>query len=84
MARPKLTRFELQILDVLWRQGNASIREIQELLPNPRAAYTTVQTTVYRLERKTRYGVSGRSATPIFSSPQSLVTPHVIACSMRF
>jgi BlaI family penicillinase repressor len=52
MARPKLTKFELQILDVLWGRGNASIREIQESLPEPRPAYTTVQTTVYRLERK--------------------------------
>ena len=52
MARPKLTRFELQILDVLWRLGNASIREVQEALPEPQPAYTTVQTTVYRLEKK--------------------------------
>src|SRR5262245_51222721 len=52
MARPKLTRFELQILDVLWARGNASIREIQVTLPEPRPAYTTVQTTVYRLEGK--------------------------------
>jgi BlaI family penicillinase repressor len=52
MARPKLTKFELQILEVLWGRGNASIREIQESLPEPRPAYTTVQTTVYRLERK--------------------------------
>jgi BlaI family penicillinase repressor len=52
MARPKLTKFELQLLEVLWGRGNASIREIQESLPEPRPAYTTVQTTVYRLERK--------------------------------
>jgi BlaI family penicillinase repressor len=52
MARPKLTKFELQVLEVLWSRGNASIREIQESLPEPRPAYTTVQTTVYRLERK--------------------------------
>jgi BlaI family penicillinase repressor len=52
MARPKLTKFELQLLNVLWDRGNASIREIQESLPEPRPAYTTVQTTVYRLERK--------------------------------
>jgi predicted transcriptional regulator len=52
MARPQLTRFELQILDVLWSLGKASIREIQEALPEPRPAYTTVQTTVYRLEKK--------------------------------
>jgi len=52
MARPKLTRLELQVLDVLWREGKASIREIQEAFPVPRPAYTTIQTTVYRLETK--------------------------------
>ena len=52
MARPKLTRLELQILEALWTHGKASIREIQESFPEPRPAYTTVQTTVYRLEGK--------------------------------
>lgn len=52
MPRPKLTKFELEVLDVLWKHGKASIREIQEGLPEPRPAYTTVQTTVYRLEKK--------------------------------
>jgi BlaI family transcriptional regulator, penicillinase repressor len=50
--RPKLTRLELQILEVLWTHGKASIREIQESFPEPRPAYTTIQTTVYRLEGK--------------------------------
>ena len=52
MPRPRLTRLELQILEMLWMRGNASIREIQESFPEPRPAYTTVQTTVYRLETK--------------------------------
>lgn len=52
MARPKLTKLELQILEALWTNGRASIREIQESFPEPRPAYTTVQTTVYRLEGK--------------------------------
>lgn len=52
MKLPKLTRLELQILDTLWARGNASIREIQEAFPDPKPAYTTVQTTVYRLEAK--------------------------------
>jgi BlaI family transcriptional regulator, penicillinase repressor len=52
MARPKLTRLELQILEVLWTQGKASIREVQEAFPEPRPAYTTIQTTVYRMEGK--------------------------------
>ena len=49
---PRLSRLDLQILDVLWARGQASIREIQEGFPEPRPAYTTVQTTVYRLEAK--------------------------------
>ncbi len=52
MRLPKLTRLELQILETLWARSNASIREIQEAFPDPKPAYTTVQTTVYRLEAK--------------------------------
>jgi predicted transcriptional regulator len=52
MARPKLSKLELQILEALWSQGKASTREIQEVCPEPRPAYTTIQTTVYRLETK--------------------------------
>ena len=52
MATPRLTRLELQILEALWTHGKASIREIQEAFPEPRPAYTTIQTTVYRMEAK--------------------------------
>ena len=52
MKPPKLSKFELQILEALWTHGKASIREIQEFFPEPRPAYTTIQTTVYRLELK--------------------------------
>jgi len=53
VAHPRLTKFELAIMEALWERGAASIREIQEALPERgRPAYTTVQTTVYRLEAK--------------------------------
>jgi BlaI family penicillinase repressor len=53
MALPKLTRLELQIMEALWTHGPCSVREIQESFPaKKRPAYTTVQTTVYRLEAK--------------------------------
>ena len=53
MMGPKLTKLELQIMEVLWTRGEASIREIQEAFPQKnRPAYTTIQTTVYRLEGK--------------------------------
>src|SRR5580692_7065535 len=53
MAEPKLTKLELQIMETLWSRGRASIREIQEAFAEKdRPAYTTIQTTVYRLEIK--------------------------------
>src|SRR5579872_708365 len=53
MAKPKLTKLELQVLEALWQKGACSVREIQETFPETgRPAYTTVQTVVYRLERK--------------------------------
>lgn len=52
MRHPKLSKLELQILEALWANRKASIREIQEFFPEPRPAYTTIQTTVYRLEAK--------------------------------
>jgi BlaI family transcriptional regulator, penicillinase repressor len=52
MAQRRLSRLELQVLEALWTHGKASIREIQETFPKPRPAYTTIQTTVYRLEGK--------------------------------
>ena len=53
MTLPKLTKLELQIMEALWSHGASSIREIQEAFPQRgRPAYTTVQTTVYRMERK--------------------------------
>src|ERR1700727_3121785 len=53
MPHPKLTKLELQVMEALWQKGACSVREIQETFPEPgRPAYTTVQTVVYRLERK--------------------------------
>jgi BlaI family penicillinase repressor len=53
VPEPKLSKLEFQIMEVLWTQGEASIREMQEAFPEKRRpAYTTIQTTVYRLETK--------------------------------
>ena len=53
MRRTKVTRFELELLEQLWKLGSASVREIQESLPEKnRPAYTTVQTIMYRMEEK--------------------------------
>jgi BlaI family transcriptional regulator, penicillinase repressor len=53
MRQPKLSKLELQIMEVLWTAGPSAIRDIQESFgPKNRPAYTTVQTMVYRLEAK--------------------------------
>lgn len=57
MPPPRLTKLELQVMELLWSEGPSSIREIQEAFPArpkgvPPPAYTTVQTIVYRLEWK--------------------------------
>ncbi len=53
MLTPKLTNLEFQIMEVLWAKGECSIRDIIDALPGKRRpAYTTIQTTVYRIEGK--------------------------------
>ncbi|MBV8551764.1 MAG: BlaI/MecI/CopY family transcriptional regulator [Acidobacteriaceae bacterium] len=53
MSKPRVTKVELQLLEQLWKLKSASVREIQENLPEKdRPAYTTVQTMIYRLEEK--------------------------------
>lgn len=53
MALPKLSKLELQIMEKFWERGALSIREVQEGFPEKnRPAYTTVQTTINRLEVK--------------------------------
>lgn len=58
MATPKLSKLEFQIMETLWGGGESlggdmSIREILDALPaKRRPAYTTIQTTIYRMEAK--------------------------------
>jgi len=53
MRHPKLSKLEMQIMEVLWSAGPSAIREVQEsFAAKNRPAYTTVQTMVYRLEAK--------------------------------
>ena len=49
----RLSKLEFQVMEALWSGGQLSIREIQEEIPaRKKPAYTTVQTTVYRMEAK--------------------------------
>jgi BlaI family penicillinase repressor len=53
VTEPKLSKLEFEIMETLWSRGESSIREIQEAFPaKRRPAYTTIQTTVYRMETK--------------------------------
>ena len=51
--RIALTKFETEVMSVLWRLGEATVREVQDAIDrNERPAYTTVQTIFARLEDK--------------------------------
>ncbi|HVS30739.1 MAG TPA: BlaI/MecI/CopY family transcriptional regulator [Thermoanaerobaculia bacterium] len=53
MRRIRLSPLELQLMDILWRLGEAAVREVQETIPEKnRPAYTTVQTILNRMEEK--------------------------------
>ena len=53
MIGPKLSNLELRIMETLWSDGEASIRAVQESFPEAdRPDYTTIQTTMYRMEAK--------------------------------
>ncbi|MGA8088237.1 MAG: BlaI/MecI/CopY family transcriptional regulator [Terracidiphilus sp.] len=53
MPQPKLSKLEFKIMETLWAGNECSIRDIQESFPEKkRPAYTTIQTTVYRMEAK--------------------------------
>jgi predicted transcriptional regulator len=48
-----LSKLEFEIMEALWTRGESSIRDIQETFPEKRRpAYTTIQTTIYRMETK--------------------------------
>lgn len=52
MTGRRLSQLEFRIMESLWSRGRLSIREIQEFFVPPLPAYTTIQTTVYRMENK--------------------------------
>lgn len=55
MARrksPTLTEVELELMDVLWEKGQATVSEIVDALPEERLAYSSVLTMMRILEQK--------------------------------
>jgi predicted transcriptional regulator len=69
MPHPKLTKLELQIMEALWSRGASSVREIQEAFSPPLPAYTTIQTTVYRLVEKKAVRISKKIANANIFEP---------------
>jgi predicted transcriptional regulator len=51
MAGRQLTRYELEIMDVVWRLGEVTVHDVCANLSRP-LAYTAVMTTLGVLERK--------------------------------
>jgi predicted transcriptional regulator len=50
-VRSALGTLEQQVIDIVWRRGQVSVREVHDELEQP-TAYTTVMTTLDRLYRK--------------------------------
>lgn len=61
----KLSKLEYQLMEILWSRGPSSVREIQQAISaERRPAYTTVQTTIFRMEGKgaiNRIGQAGNA-----------------------
>jgi BlaI family transcriptional regulator, penicillinase repressor len=72
MARPTSkhpTELELEILKVLWRQGPASVKQIQEALaPQRELAYTTIATMLSIMAGKKYLRKKRGTAGPIYEA----------------
>jgi BlaI family penicillinase repressor len=51
MTPPRLTRYELELMDVLWQKGEGTVQQVCDELKRP-LAYTTVMTTLGLLHSK--------------------------------
>jgi len=68
--RIALTKFETEVMGVLWRLGEASVREVQDAIDrDDRPAYTTVQTIVQRLEQKGAVRRTRKEGNALFFEP---------------
>ena len=60
----RLTGLQLTVMRVLWKQGRATVAQVQEALPAERPlAYSTLATILKRLEDKgvVRHAIEGRT-----------------------
>ena len=68
--RIALTKFETEVMSVLWRLGEATVREVQDAIDrDERPAYTTVQTIVQRLEQKGAVRRTRKAGNALFFEP---------------
>src|ERR1035437_5881979 len=65
------TEAELEILNVLWRKGPSTVREVHEILQDQRQ--TTMTTTLKLLQMMTEKGITTRNDT----------RPHLYAAAVR-
>ena len=51
----QLTPLELEIMKILWADGPATVEEVRQRMPaEPKPAYTTIQTMLNLLEKKSK------------------------------
>ena len=62
-----LTKLELQIMQVIWRDGASTVAQVQESL-DQQLAYTTVQTMLNILERKGKLKRKLRGRAYVYSA----------------
>ena len=68
--RIALTKFETEVMSVLWRLGEASVREVQDAIERDEPpAYTTVQTIVQRLEQKGAVRRTRKAGNALYFEP---------------
>ena len=63
MARPALSKGEIEVARTIWQLGRATVRETHEAMPQGRMDFATVQTYLRRLEAKgyVRSALSGHA-----------------------
>ena len=47
-----LTEKEMELMEILWNNGGMTMRELYELLPEPRTHFNTISTFIRRLEEE--------------------------------
>jgi predicted transcriptional regulator len=66
--RPALARSELEVARIVWKLGNATVRQVLESLPSERDLdFKTVQTYLRRLEAKGYLRARSKGRTKVYT-----------------